>query len=78
MRGGGAEVCGVAGEHCRVEVEAERAVGMEERFEQGVAEEAGAAGDEEVGVGESGEGGTCVFEDVGEVVDWEGLHGHYF
>ena len=58
----------------------ESVVGVEEGFEQRVAEEAGAAGDEEVGVGERGEGFARVGEDVGEVFggEWLVCHGYQY
>jgi len=81
VRGFGAEGCCVAGKDGGACVQGELAIGVEEGFKQPVAEEAGAAGDEDAGVLEGEEGGACVGEDVGEVLrwerlGWEGLGGH--
>ncbi len=70
--------CGAAGQDGGLEVEVQVVVGVEEGFEEPVAEEAGAAGDEEASVAEVLEGGAGVLEDLGEVGGGEWAGGHVF
>ena len=59
-----------------MEIEAELPVGVEERLQDPVAEEASAPGDEDAGSAEFGEEIAGEIEDVVEILRGEGLHGH--